>query len=161
MSFSKSVLRCAFSLAAGLVFGVGLAVAQMTDPRKVLGFLDVAGAWDPSLLFVLGSAVVLSAVAYRWVLSKPAPLLEDRFHLPESTLIDSKLISGAVIFGIGWGLAGYCPGSAIASLGFGNPEAIWVVPSMLAGVALQRWLDGWRRPATHQNRNRPEDVMGT
>lgn len=151
MSFSRSLLRCAGSLAAGLVFGVGLAVAQMTDPRKVLGFLDVTGAWDPSLLFVLGAAVVLSAVAYRWVLSKPAPLLDDRFHLPESTRVDFRLISGAAIFGMGWGLAGYCPGPAIASLGFGNPEALWVIASMIAGMALQQWLDGRRRPATQQN----------
>lgn len=150
MRRSKSLLRCASSLIAGGVFGVGLAIAQMSNPAKVLGFLDITGAWDPSLLIVLGAAVVLSAVAYRWVLAKPAPQLDDRFHLPESTQIDTKLISGAAIFGIGWGLAGYCPGPAIASLGFGNTEALWMIPSVLVGVALQRWLDGWRQASKNK-----------
>jgi hypothetical protein len=136
------------SLVAGGVFGVGLAVAQMTDPRKVLAFLDVTGAWDPSLLLVLGSAVVLSAAAYRRVLTKPTPRLDERFHLPKSVVIDSRLISGAATFGIGWGLAGYCPGPVIASLGFGNPEALWVVPSLLVGAAFHHWLDGEDWPAT-------------
>jgi len=150
MRHSKSLLRCVSSLIAGGVFGVGLAIAQMTNPAKVLGFLDITGAWDPSLLIVLGAAVVLSAVAYRWVLAKPAPQLDDRFHLPESTQIDTRLISGASIFGIGWGLAGYCPGPAIASLGFGNTEALWMIPSVLVGVALQRWLDGWRQASKYR-----------
>jgi uncharacterized membrane protein YedE/YeeE len=146
MSRFKAGLRGACSLLAGLVFGVGLALAQMTNPEKVLDFLDVTGAWDASLLFVLGGAVVLSAVAFRWVLARPAPQLDDRFHLPETTLIDSRLITGAAIFGIGWAIAGYCPGPAVASLGFGNPEALWVLPSVIVGAALQRWLD--RQPST-------------
>jgi len=149
MSRAKSLLRGASSLTAGLVFGVGLAVAQMTDPRKVLDFLDITGEWDPSLLFVLGAAVVVSAAAFRWVLAHPAPRLDEQFHLPPSTQIDFRLIRGSIIFGIGWGLAGYCPGPAISSLGFGNPEAIWVLVSMLAGIALQRWLDGRLRTIRH------------
>lgn len=152
MNRSKSLLRCASSLVAGLVFGVGLALAQMTDPRKVLGFLDLAGSWDPSLLFVLGGAVALSAATYRWILKAPAPKLDDQFHLPASPLIDFRLLSGAAIFGMGWGLAGYCPGPAIASLGFGNVEALWLLPSLLVGVGLQRWLDGGdRRSAPDQD----------
>lgn len=142
MSIAKSGLRCASSLLTGLLFGVGLAVAQMTDPAKVLGFLDLAGAWDPSLLLVLGGAVILSAVAYRRILAQPAPQFDDRFHLPVAGRVDARLISGAVLFGVGWGLAGYCPGPVVASLGFGNPEALWLLPSVLAGAALQRWLDG-------------------
>jgi hypothetical protein len=151
MSLSRSLLRHLASLIAGTVFGFGLALAQMTDPGKVLAFLDVTGLWDPSLVLVLGGAVILSAASFRWVLSKPAPLLDDKFHLPESRRIDFKLVSGAALFGIGWGLAGYCPGPAVASLGFGNPEALWVVPSLVFGVALQRWLDSRGHAAINQS----------
>jgi len=127
------------ALAAGIVFGVGLAVAGMIDPRKVLAFLDVAGAWDASLLFVLGGAVVVAFAGFRWVQRRPAPLLDTRFHLPAASAIDAPLLVGAALFGVGWGLAGYCPGPAIASLGFGNAEALWFVPAMLAGAGVQRW----------------------
>jgi uncharacterized protein len=137
----NSFLQDTSSLVAGVIFGLGLAIAQMTDPRKVLGFLDVTGAWDPSLLLVLGSALTVTAVAYRWVLARGTPLWDESFHLPEWTPIDFRLISGSALFGIGWGLAGYCPGPAIASLGFGNLEALWVVPSLCLGAAVQRWLD--------------------
>lgn len=154
MSLSKFGLRCASGLLTGLLFGVGLAVAQMTDPAKVLSFLDVTGAWDPSLLLVLGGAVLLSAVAYHWILTQPAPRLDNKFHLPVAGRVDARLISGAVLFGVGWGLAGYCPGPVVASLGFGNPEALWLLPSLLLGVALQRWLDGGRQagiPTAHHS----------
>jgi hypothetical protein len=134
--------RALAALLAGTVFGVGLALAQMTDPLKVLGFLDLAGAWDASLLFVLGGAVVLATAGYRVVLRRRAPLLDERFHLPTATAIDRPLLLGSALFGIGWGLAGYCPGPAVASLGFGNPEALWVAPALLAGAALQRWQAG-------------------
>ncbi len=133
------IARALAALVSGLVFGVGLALAQMTDPRKVLGFLDVAGAWDASLLFVLGGAVLLAGVAFRFVLKRRAPLLAERFQLPTATAIDRPLLLGSALFGIGWGLAGYCPGPAIASLGFGNVEALWIVPALFAGAALQRW----------------------
>lgn len=124
---------------AGVVFGAGLALAQMVDPRKVLGFLDLAGAWDASLLFVLGGAVLVAAAGFRVVLKRTGPALGDRFHISSWTAIDRPLIVGSALFGIGWGLAGYCPGPAIASLGFGNPEALWFVPAMVAGAGLQRW----------------------
>lgn len=126
-------------LLAGTVFGLGLGVSQMVDPRKVLGFLDVAGAWDPSLMFVLGGAVGMAALGFRWVLRQPAPRLGGRFHLSRAVAVDAPLVAGAALFGVGWGLAGYCPGPAIASFGFGNPEALWFVPAMLAGAGLQRW----------------------
>jgi uncharacterized membrane protein YedE/YeeE len=124
---------------AGAVFGVGLALAQMVDPRKVLGFLDLTGAWDASLLFVLGGAVLVAAAGFRFVLKRSAPKFGDRFHISNWTAVDRPLIVGSALFGIGWGLAGYCPGPAIASLGFGNPEALWFVPAMVAGTGLQRW----------------------
>ena len=136
---TSSPRRALAAWVAGTVFGAGLTLAQMIDPRKVLGFLDVAGAWDASLLFVLGGAVALAAVAFRVVLRRPAPLWDDRFHLGTRQGIDAPLLLGAALFGIGWGLAGYCPGPAIASLAFGNNEAWWFLPAMAAGAALQRW----------------------
>ena len=139
--------RIAAAGLTGVVFGVGLAVAQLTDPRKVLGFLDVAGAWDASLLFVLGGAVAFATLAFRVVLKRPAPLLDARFHIPPPGAIDRPLLMGSTLFGVGWGLAGYCPGPAVASLGFGNPEALWFVPALLAGAALQRWRAAPRNAA--------------
>ncbi len=136
---SRSLLRNLTALASGIVFGLGLSMAQMTNPDKVLNFLDMSGIWDPSLLLVLGGAVVLSAVAFHIVLRRSVPLWDDIFHMPLPKAIDKPLIIGSALFGIGWGLSGYCPGPAIASLGFGNPEALWVVPSIIAGAALQRW----------------------
>lgn len=141
MSRATGVVRGLASLVAGGVFGAGLALSQMIDPRKVLNFLDVAGHWDASLLYVLGGAVTLSAAFFRVVLRRPAPLLDHEFHLPKTPAIDARLLTGTALFGIGWGLAGYCPGPALASLGFGNPEALWLLPAMLAGASLQRVLD--------------------
>jgi uncharacterized membrane protein YedE/YeeE len=136
----KTRARLAAALVAGIVFGVGLAWAQMIDPLKVLAFLDVAGPWDGSLLFVLGAAVLLAAIGFQWSLRRPHPRFDERFVLPASGRIDRPLLLGAAIFGVGWGLAGYCPGPAIASLGYANPEALWFVPAMLTGVGLQRWI---------------------
>jgi uncharacterized membrane protein YedE/YeeE len=124
---------------AGTVFGTGLAVAQMIDPRKVLGFLDLAGAWDASLLFVLGAAVLITVAGWRWVQGRGSPVLDTRFHVSARQVIDLPLVAGSALFGVGWGLAGYCPGPAIASLGFGNAEALWFVPAMALGALLQRW----------------------
>lgn len=132
------------ALASGLLFGAGLAAAGMTDPAKVLAFLDVLGAWDPTLMVVMGGAVGVSAVAYRLAFSRPAPLFEARFYLPTRLDIDRRLVVGALLFGVGWGLFGYCPGPAIAALVYGNPEAFLFVGAMLAGVFAE-W--GWRRLA--------------
>ena len=136
---SNATLRNLAALGSGLVFGLGLSLAQMTNPDKVLNFLDLSGHWDPSLLLVLGGAVVLSTLGFRLVFKRCAPLWDSLFHLPLTRAIDRPLVLGSALFGIGWGLSGYCPGPAIASLGFGNPEALWVVPSIVAGAALQRW----------------------
>ena len=136
------------ALATGTLFGLGLAVAQMTDPRKVLNFLDLAGHWDPSLLLVLGGATGLSMLTFRWILARRAPRLDHQFHLPPpQAKVDARLLVGSALFGIGWGLAGYCPGPAIASLGLGNTEALWIVPAMVAGACLQRWQDSRRLAA--------------
>lgn len=140
MSTRTKLLHGAAALMTGTLFGLGLAVAQMTDPRKVLNFLDVAGRWDPSLLLVLGGATGLSVLAFRFILARRAPLLDAQFHLPPAQArVDLPLVAGSALFGIGWGLAGYCPGPAIASLALGNAEALWVVPAMVAGAWLQRW----------------------
>ena len=127
------------SLVAGVVFGLGLAIAEMTNPLKVLDFLDLAGHWDPSLAFVMGGAVMVTLVAFRFVLRRAVPLYGDRFHLPTLTQLDRKLLGGAALFGIGWGLAGYCPGPALATILSGNSETWLFVPAMLVGGALQRW----------------------
>ncbi|RJF88935.1 YeeE/YedE family protein [Oleomonas cavernae] len=132
-----------FGLLAGLIFGAGLALAGMTDPAVVIGFLDVAGAWNPALLFVMGVGVVVTFIGYRLVLRRKAPLLADRFILPTATVIDRDLVLGAALFGIGWGLAGYCPGPALASLAAGRIELIAFVAAAAFGTIGVRAL---RRP---------------
>jgi uncharacterized membrane protein YedE/YeeE len=125
-------------LAAGLLFGLGLAVSGMTHASKVLGFLDVAGDWDPSLLLVLGGAVAVTVVAFRFILRRPAPVLEPAFRLPTARDVDGPLVVGAAIFGIGWGISGYCPGPAIASLAAPNWETWVFLPAVLLGAFLHR-----------------------
>jgi len=138
-SRSLHTFRALASLGTGLVFGAGLALSHMTDPERVLGFLDVAGHWDPRLLGVLGGAVAVTGLSFRRLLRRPAPRLDRHFHLPPYERVDARLLLGSVLFGIGWGLAGYCPGPAIATLGSANAEVWWLVPAMLAGMGLQRW----------------------
>lgn len=123
-------------LATGLIFGIGLAASGMTDTAKVIGFLDVFGRWDSDLLFVMGCAVLTAAIGFKLVLAKDKPLFASFFSLPSNTVIDAKLIGGAVLFGIGWGLYGYCPGPAIASLSYLSPVTTVFVISMIAGMAL-------------------------
>jgi uncharacterized membrane protein YedE/YeeE len=131
--------RYLISLVCGLLFGAGLALAGMTRPQKVLGFLDVAGHWDPSLIFVLGGAVAIATVAFHFILRRRSPLLAPSFDLPTSKTIDGKLVIGALIFGVGWGLSGFCPGPAIAQLAAPNAETLYFLPALLAGW----WLSGF------------------
>lgn len=131
---------------AGVVFGLGLAIAQMTDPRKVLAFLDVAGAWDPSLLFVLGAAVAVTAIGFALAGRRAAPWFDTHFHSPTARAIDHPLLLGAALFGVGWGLVGYCPGPAIASLGSANVELLWFLPALVAGTLAHRMSSGRARP---------------
>ena len=126
------------ALGAGALFGVGLAMSGMTDPRRVLGFLDVSGAFDPTLLFVLGGAVATTLLSFRFVLRRGNPVLADTFHLSNLKQVDRSLLGGSALFGIGWGIAGYCPGPALAGLGIASVEALWFVPAMLAGMVLHR-----------------------
>jgi uncharacterized membrane protein YedE/YeeE len=124
---------------AGFIFGVGLVVSQMVDPAKVLGFLDVAGAWDPSLALVMVGALAVTALGYRVAFRHGQPLAAERFQLPTRTEIDPPLVVGAALFGLGWGTAGYCPGPAIASLAFGQAEIVVFVLAMLAGMAAHQF----------------------
>ena len=138
-----------FTLAAftaGALFGTGLAMSGMTDPRRVLGFLDLFGAFDPTLLFVLGGAVATTMLLFRFVLRRGSPVLAETFHVSNLSHIDRRLLGGAAIFGVGWGLAGYCPGPALAGLGVVSSEATWFVPAMIAGLLLQRLVAA--RPLT-------------
>lgn len=130
----------------GVVFALGLALGGMTDPAKVIGFLDVFGAWDPSLAFVMGGAIAVYAPVLRWARRRPAPLLDERFHLPTRSDIDARLLIGAAMFGVGWGLAGYCPGPAlVGSMALGS-DAVVFAGSMLLGMAgLSAWQHAARR----------------
>lgn len=131
--------RLIASLAAGALFGAGLALSGMTDPGLVLAFLDVTGDFDPTLAFVLGGAVAVTVPGFRLVLRRRKPLLAERFHLPDNRRIDLRLAAGAAIFGVGWGIAGYCPGPAWVALAAGAQGAWVFVPAMLAGSLLQRF----------------------
>ncbi len=133
----KRALAAAF--AAGLLFGLGLAISGMTDRRVVLGFLDPFGDFDPRLAFVLAGAVAITAIAFRFVLRLPHPRFGDSFRLPQAGAIDAPLVAGAAIFGVGWGLAGFCPGPALVGLAGGLADALVFVPAMLAGSFLH-WL---------------------
>lgn len=122
---------------AGVLFGVGLALSGMSQPAKVLGFLDVAGAWDPSLMFVMGGALAVHALLTRIVLRRERPLFDDEFHLPATKAIDGRLVAGAALFGLGWGLGGFCPGPALTSAASGALPAIVFVGAMTAGMLLE------------------------
>jgi uncharacterized membrane protein YedE/YeeE len=138
---SNRARQAVLALAAGLLFGVGLVLSGMTQPSKVLAFLDVTGDWDASLLVVMAGAVTVFALAHRWSAQRSRPLLAERFVLPTKNDIDPRLISGAALFGIGWGIAGYCPGPALTSLARGGAGAVVFTLTMLVGIALGVWLD--------------------
>jgi uncharacterized membrane protein YedE/YeeE len=129
-------MRGAGALIAGLVFGLGLAISEMINPAKVLAFLDIAGSWDPSLALVMAGALTVTAVGFRLAQRRTAPWLAPRFEIPRGGKIDGALLAGAAIFGIGWGLVGFCPGPAIASLAFANTGSLVFVAAMLGGAAL-------------------------
>jgi uncharacterized membrane protein YedE/YeeE len=124
------------SLLAGLVFGLGLIVSGMADPAKVLGFLDLAGRWDPSLALVMGGAIGVGAVAFALARRRSVSLLGAAMKLPTARQIDRRLVIGSLLFGIGWGIAGFCPGPALVALGMGQIKAVVFVLAMLAGMGL-------------------------
>lgn len=130
------------ALFSGALFGLGLAMSGMTDARRVLGFLDLFGHFDPTLAWVLGGAVATTTVLFPRVLRRARPVFSDTFHLSDLKTVDRRLLVGAAVFGVGWGIAGYCPGPALAGLGKASAEALWFVPAMLAGFLLHRLWRG-------------------
>lgn len=139
MKHARSIVA---AFLAGALFTTGLALGGMTQPSKVVGFLDFVGAWDPSLVFVMGGAVTVYAVVHRLVRRRPRPAFDSTFHLATRTDVDARLLAGAAIFGAGWGLAGYCPGPGLASLASGSFAPIAFVLAMSAGMVVQRKVDG-------------------
>lgn len=139
-------MRVIANLVAGVVFGLGLIISGLANPAKVLNFLDLAGAWDPSLAFVMAGAVLTAAIGFRFVLARPAPILDTRFHLPAATAIDRRMLAGAAMFGVGWGLSGYCPGPAITALPLLNPATLVFVAAMLLGMWLGRGVTAKASP---------------
>ncbi|MEO6422363.1 MAG: YeeE/YedE family protein [Candidatus Nitrotoga sp.] len=120
----------------GLIFGLGLILSGMTDPAKVIGFLDITGTWNPSLAFVMGGAILIAAIAFHFAKTRPKALLGDVMRLPTARKIDRRLVLGGLVFGVGWGLAGYCPGPALASLANGGSKPLIFVVAMIAGMAI-------------------------
>lgn len=127
--------------AVGLLFGIGLILSGMTDPGKVIGFLDLTGAWDPSLALVMGGAILVGVFAFALARKRTTTFLGSALHLPGSRDIDKRLVVGSLLFGAGWGLAGFCPGPAIVSLGGGEPKAAVFVLAMLVGMAIFEWSE--------------------
>lgn len=129
------------ALIAGLIFGLGLTISEMVNPAKVLGFLDLLGTWDPSLAFVMGAALIVTAIGYRLVWTRARPVFADRFQVPGNRQIDTRLAIGAVLFGIGWGLVGLCPGPAISALTFGGAQVFLFLSAMAVGMGVFESLD--------------------
>ncbi len=133
------MIKLISALLAGMLFGVGLSISQMINPDKVLGFLDIGGHWDPSLALVMTGALAIAIPGFRWVRRHDKPLLDSRFHITEKSGLDKPLLAGAALFGMGWGMTGYCPGPAFAGIALGNREAMLMVISIYAGF----WAAGW------------------
>lgn len=138
----------AIEFLVGLLFGWGLLLSGMTDPGKVQGFLDLFGHWDPSLAFVMGGAIGVGLVAFALAKKRTSTFVGDALHLPTSNDIDKPLVIGSLVFGAGWGLAGFCPGPALVSVGTGQPKALVFVVAMLAGMLAYKLVEqGGSRPA--------------
>jgi len=138
------------SLLAGLVFGLGLIVSGMANPAKVLGFLDLAGRWDPSLALVMAGAIAVGSVAFLLVKNRPRSLLGAEMKLPTASHIDRRLVVGSALFGMGWGIAGFCPGPGLVALGMGESKALVFVAAMLAGMVVFEVLEKRRQAMTHR-----------
>jgi uncharacterized membrane protein YedE/YeeE len=138
------------SLLAGLVFGLGLIVSGMANPAKVLGFLDLAGRWDPSLALVMAGAIAVGSVAFLLVKNRTRSLLGAEMKLPTASHIDRRLVVGSALFGMGWGIAGFCPGPGLVALGMGESKALVFVAAMLAGMAVFELLEKRRQAMTHR-----------
>jgi uncharacterized protein len=133
-------MRLVTSYLIGLIFGIGISISGMANPAKVLNFFDVAGTWDPSLIFVMGGALVVTFVGYRFVLRRPGPIIDPTFHLPSNSRLDARLLGGSAVFGIGWGIAGFCPGGALPALGTGQIDVIAFVAALIAGIFVAKGM---------------------
>ena len=134
-------MRLIVTYTIGLIFGIGISISGMSNPAKVLNFFDIAGTWDPSLAFVMGGALAVAFVGYKLVFRREAPLCEPQFNVPSSRVIDRKLVLGSAAFGIGWGIAGFCPGGALPALGTGVTEVYVFFIAMVAGILLAKtWI---------------------
>ncbi|MGB0634551.1 MAG: DUF6691 family protein [Paracoccaceae bacterium] len=133
-------MRFLTTLFAGLLFGTGLILSGMANPKKVQNFLDIFGSWDPSLAFVMGGAILVTAPGFWLVQKRTSPFFHDVFQLPARNDIDARLVTGAAIFGVGWGLGGLCPGPAVTSLLFFTPGVLIFVPAMLVGMILAKFI---------------------
>tara|TARA_R110001592_G_scaffold116059_1_gene316960 strand:+ start:99332 stop:99748 length:417 start_codon:yes stop_codon:yes gene_type:complete len=129
------------AFASGAIFGIGLIVSEMVNPRRVQGFLDISGNWDPTLVFVMAGALLVTTIGYKFVLSRQKPLFESSFSIPTNRIIDARLIIGAILFGVGWGLSGLCPGPAIVSLATLKPNIVIFIVAMIVGMKLFETLD--------------------
>jgi uncharacterized membrane protein YedE/YeeE len=136
-----------FSFFAGLVFGLGLIISGMANPAKVLGFLDLAGPWDPSLAFVMAGAIAVGAFAFAFARRRTTTLLDLPMQLPTADKLDRRLVGGSLLFGVGWGVAGFCPGPALVALGMGEAKAVVFVAAMLVGMGLFEVLESLNRRA--------------
>lgn len=134
-------MRLFSALLIGLIFGTGIAVSGMINPAKVLNFFDLAGTWDPSLAFVMAGALTVAIPGYRLVLARRAPRFEPKFQLPDTKLIDMRLVAGSAVFGIGWGIAGFCPGGALPALGMLRPEPLAFVAALICGLLIARGVN--------------------
>ena len=152
------MLRTVVALFAGALFGLGLAVSGMMNPAKVIGFLDVAGDWDPTLAFVMGGALLVTVPAFRLILGRPRPILAEGFALPTRSALDGRLLGGAALFGVGWGLSGFCPGPAVAALVTGLTPVFAFVAAMVAGMVLYAWV--FERPDRGAVKTLPADPEG-
>jgi uncharacterized protein len=134
------MMQKVFVLISGLLFGAGLTISGMVNPAKILNFLDLTGQFDATLIFVMATGLIITTIGYQLIFKRGKPFFDNKFHLPTSELIDAKLLGGAALFGIGWGLSGFCPGPAIASLVFGHQQSFIFVAAMIVGTLLVRLI---------------------
>ena len=143
------MMRFLMTYAIGLVFGYGIILGGMAKPAKVLNLFDIAGTWDPSLAFVMGGALGVTALGYQFVLRRPAPRMADVFHLPTLRSIDAPLIAGSTAFGVGWGIAGFCPGGALPALGTLDPAVLTFTSAMITGIVIAKIIKSKSQPLGH------------
>ncbi|MBU2862830.1 YeeE/YedE family protein [Reinekea marina] len=148
------------ALIAGVLFGFGLSVAQMIDPAKVIGFLNIFGAWDPSLAFVMGGGLLVNIILTPLILKRSKPVFAELFRVPAKSEIDAKIIGGGILFGIGWGLAGYCPGPILTSISFINTDILVVVVSYVVGTFAAKYVTAKIERAKHVKHNVDEACIG-